>query len=276
MATNPTVERPVIRHRRRSLVELRRRQLRREQRREFGGRIQWEAVFFGLLAAIGLAASLVAMVLGGLVAAGVTSFREDAGTLVDHVMTAGGAIPVAILALAYLAGGYVAARMARFDGWRQGLGVWLLSALMLIAVAVAAWIAGGELDPTKSISLPSNPIDTGPLSRSGWAILLVALLVPLVLAIAGGVLGERFHRAVDRVTDEFNAMPAEPVDEPESDPEAETEADLHAETESDQPYGPRRESEEAPASAASSSEDSTVSPDARPKVSAAANESPAP
>jgi hypothetical protein len=253
----------VIRHRGRSLDELRRRQLRREQRREFGGRIQWEAVFFGMLAAIGLAASLVAMVLGGLVAAGVTSFREDAGTLVDHVMTAGGAIPVAILALAYLAGGYVAARMARFDGWRQGLGVWLLSVLMLIAVAVAAWIAGDELDPTKSISLPGNPIDTGPLSRSGWAILLVALLVPLVLAIVGGVLGERFHRAVDRVTDEFDAMPVEPVDEPDADPEAETEADLN-ETEADHPYGPRRDRQDAPASAASSSEDSTVSPAASP------------
>jgi hypothetical protein len=274
MGTNPTVAGPVIRRRDRSLVELRRRQLRREQRREFGGRIQWEAVFFGMLAAIGLAASLVAMVLGGLVAAGVTSFRDDAGTLVDHVMTAGGAIPVAILALAYLAGGYVASRMARFDGWRQGLGVWLLSVLTLIAVTAAAWIAGGELDPTKSISLPSNPIDAGLLSRSGWAILVVALLVPLVLAIVGGVLGERFHRAVDRVTDEFDAMPAEPVD----DPEAETEADPQTETEAeaDQPYGPRRERQEAPASAASSSEDSTVSPDESPKVSAAANESPAP
>jgi hypothetical protein len=217
-----------------------------------------------MLAAIGLAASLVAMVLGGLVAAGVTSFRESAGTLVDHVMTAGGAIPVAILALAYLAGGYVAARMARFDGWRQGLGVWLLSVLMLAAVAVAAWIAGGELDPTKSISLPSNPIDTGPLSRSGWAILLVALVVPLVLAIVGGMLGERFHRAVDRVTDEFDAMPVESVDEPDPETEAETEADLHAETEADHPYGPRRERQDAPASAASSSEDSTVSPAASP------------
>src|SRR5262245_28510763 len=122
MGASPTAERPVIGPRNRDLrdardlVEWRRRQARREVRREFGRRIQWEAVFFGLLAAIGLAASLVALVLGGLVAAGVTSFRQDAGSLVDHVMTAGGAIPLAVLALSYLAGGYVAARMARFDG----------------------------------------------------------------------------------------------------------------------------------------------------------------
>src|SRR4051795_5581635 len=100
MGTIPTAERPGLPQRGQAMMELRRRELRRQERREFGGRIQWEAVFFGLLAAIGLTASLVAMVLGGMVAAGVTSFREDAGTLVDHVMTAGGVIPVAILALA--------------------------------------------------------------------------------------------------------------------------------------------------------------------------------
>jgi hypothetical protein len=93
-------------------------------------------------------------------------------------MTAGGVIPIAILALSYLTGGYVAARMARFDGRRQGFGVWLLSLVMVLAVAITAWIAGGELDPTKSISLPGNPIDEGPLSQSGWAILAVGLLVP--------------------------------------------------------------------------------------------------
>jgi hypothetical protein len=228
-------------------VELRRRELRRHERREFGGQIQWEAVFFGLLAGIGLAACLVGMVLGGLVATGVTSFREDAGSLVDHVMTAGGLIPIAILALGYLAGGYVAARMARFDGWRQGLGVWLLSVLVGIVVAAAAWIAGGELDPAKSITVPSNPIDSGPLSHSGWLILAVALVITFAFAIAGGVLGERFHRTVDRATDEFEALPYEDEVEPD-----------------DQPYGPDRVRQDAPASAASSSDESTVSPAANP------------
>lgn len=255
MGANPTIERPAVPHRGQAMMELRRRELRRQERREFGGRIQWEAVFFGLLAAIGLTASLVAMVLGGLVAAGVTSFHEDAATLVDHVMTGGGAIPIAIVALAYLAGGYVAARMARFDGPRQGLGLWLLSLLMALAVAITAWIAGGDIDPTKSIALPSNPIDEGPLSQSGWAILAVGVLVPLVFAIVGGVLGERFHRAVDRAgTDEFEAVPN---DEPDYDPEAETEVE-------DQAYGPDRVRQDAPASAASASADSTAPPAANP------------
>jgi hypothetical protein len=210
--------RPVRRPRSEALVEARRCELRRE-RQEFGGRIQWEAVFFGLLAGIGLAASLIALVLGGLVAAGVTDFHQDASTLVDRMATGGGAIAVAILALGYLAAGYVAARMARFDGWRQGLGVWLLSVLILAMALAAAWIAGGELDPTTSIAMPSNPIDEGPLTTDAVAA-AVAVVVPVIFSVLGGVLGERFHREVDRV-----GFEPEPEPEPESEPEPEPDED---------------------------------------------------
>jgi nicotinamidase/pyrazinamidase len=181
-----------------ALLELRRRELRRRERQEFGGQIQWEAAFFGLLAAIGLGASLLAMVLGGMVAAGVTSFSEEPAELVDRIMAGGGAIAIAILALAYLAGGYVAARMARFDGWRQGVGIFLLSLLIVLAAAITAWIAGGELDPTSSVALPDNPVDEGPLNASAWVIAGILVVVPLLSALIGGVLGERFHRAVDQ------------------------------------------------------------------------------
>ena len=137
---------------------------------------------------------------------------------------------LAIIAISYLTGGYVAARMARFDGWRQGLGVWLLSLFVVLVAAVTAWIAGGQLDPTDSISLPSNPVDEGPLHQGAAVIAPVLVVIPLLAALAGGVLGDRFHRAVDRAgTEEFEAVTppkrrAEPEEEPEidSDPETET------------------------------------------------------
>ena len=187
MATTRTVERPLV---------------------------QSEAVFFGVIAAIGLGASLAALVLGGLVAAGVTDLSQNAASLVDRMAAGGGAIAVAILALSYLGGGYVAARMARFDGWRQGLGVWLFSVALVGAAATSAWVAGGELDPTQSIALPSNPIDEGPLSDNGWVLAAVAGLVPLVFAVIGGMLGERFHRAVDQVS----VVETEPEQEEETEP----------------------------------------------------------
>ena len=231
MGSSPTVERTRIRRPRSEVLrELRTRELRRE-RQEFGGRIQWEAVFFGLLAGVGLAACLTAMVLGGLVAAGVTSFTDDAAELVDRMMAGGGAIAIAILALSYLTGGYVAARMARFDGLRQGLGIWLLSLLLVTAAAVTAWIAGGQLDPTESINLPSNPVDEGPLHQSAWVIAAVLAVIPLVAALIGGRLGDSFHRAVDRAG---FVEPEADGDAPplfEDEPMTESDPDLDPETE---------------------------------------------
>lgn len=202
--------------------DRRARTLHRRERAQFGGRVQWEAVFFGLLAAVGLAALLVAMVLGALVAAGVTDFSEKASTFADHLTTGGGAIAVAVLALSYLTGGYVAARMARFDGWRQGVGIWILSVLMMLAILIAAWVSGGQLDPAKSISLPGDPVDEGPLSHT--VVLLAALVViPLASAILGGVLGERFHRAVDRAGFTEPEPAVWPSDAETTEPEGEQE-----------------------------------------------------
>jgi hypothetical protein len=245
MGSSPTVERSRIRHPRSEvLLELRRRELRRE-RQEFGGRIQWEAVFFGLLAGVGLAACLVAIVLGGLIAAGITDAHEDAAGLVDQMMAGGGGISLAILALSYVTAGYVAARMARFDGWRQGLGIWLLSLLVVLAAAVAAWIAGDKLDPTESISLPSNPVDEGPLHEGAAVIAPVLVAVPLIAALIGGVIGDRFHRAVDRVgTDEFERVPGpeQEVESGERPKDGEVEQETEAMTDEQQPTR-ERESE---------------------------------
>src|SRR5215468_1094965 len=127
MGATPTTERSVL-----ATVPTEPAMLRRRGRQRFGRRIQWETVFFGLLAAVGLAAVLASMLIGALIAAGVTDFGQTAASVAHHLVTADGALAFAILALSYLTGGYVAGRMARFDGWRQGLGVWLLSALLVL------------------------------------------------------------------------------------------------------------------------------------------------
>jgi hypothetical protein len=186
------------------------------------GRVQWETAFFGLLAAVGLAALLVAMLLGALFAVDATDSGDTAADHVDRVVAGGGAIAIAILGLAYLTGGYVAGRMARFAGWKQGLAVWLLSALVAAVVLITAWIAGGELDPTRSIDMPSNPVDEGPLG-SGPVLVLVSAALALGLSLAGGVLGERFHRALDR--EELEAEPEQKPEEPDTEQQPETETE---------------------------------------------------
>jgi hypothetical protein len=94
--------------------------------------------------------------------------------------------------------------MARFDGWRQGLGVWIVAIAMTLALAATAWIAGGEVNPLESLDLPRIPVDEPAGLSGGGAIALgVAAVVTLAAAIAGGAGGERFHRAVDEAGEEL-------------------------------------------------------------------------
>jgi hypothetical protein len=170
----------------------------RREHQAYGGGIQWEAAFFGWLAAIGLAAILVALAVGAGVAVGLTDVNDPAAEQAERLTAGGGALLVAILALSYLAGGYVAGRMARFDGWRQGLGLWLLALLMTGGLALAAWIGGGDVNPLDDLELPRVPVEEEAGLTTGGAIALTATAVAtLGAAIAGGIFGERYHRAVD-------------------------------------------------------------------------------
>ena len=92
------------------------------QREEFGG-MNWGAAFFGWLVAIGVAALLIAILSAAGAAIGLTqTSTSDASGNAGTVGIVGGIVLLAILGLAYYAGGYVAGRMSRFDGPRQGLG----------------------------------------------------------------------------------------------------------------------------------------------------------
>ena len=66
-----------------------------------------------------------------------------------------------MLTIAYLTGGYVAGRLARFDGARNGLLTWLLGLILTVLAGVAAAVVGAEhrlrrRDPAAR-SRPSTP-----------------------------------------------------------------------------------------------------------------------
>jgi MFS family permease len=180
--------------------------VRARQREEFGG-FSVGSVFFGWLVAIGLAVLLTAILTAAGTAIGITEL--DDGELSDNAETIGllGAILLfAVLFLSYYAGGYVAGRLARFDGARQGFGVWILGVLVTIAFAVLAALAGSEWNVFEQLDLPRIPVDEGTLTTGGVITLAAIVIGTLVAAIAGGKVGERFHRKVDRVG--FDAPPA--------------------------------------------------------------------
>ena len=103
-----------------------------------------------------------------------------------------------MLFLAYLAGGYVAGRMARFDGPRQGVAVWVIGLVVVLALAVAGAVLGAQYNVLQQLNLPRIPIEEGTATTAGIVTLVAILVATLLCAVLGGTLGTRYHRKIDR------------------------------------------------------------------------------
>jgi hypothetical protein len=171
--------------------------MRARQRDRFGG-IRWGSAFFGLLSAIGLAALLLGIVAAAGVAIGVSEINDVTKGKADTIGLGGAILVLAILALSWYCGGYVAGRMARFDGARQGVGVWLWTIVIGAVLAVAAVIGGNQYDVLHQLNLPNVAVGNESLTTTGFITLAAALVVTLVFAVVGGKAGDLFHRRVDR------------------------------------------------------------------------------
>jgi hypothetical protein len=170
----------------------------RERQREAFGGLNWGASFFGWLVAVGVAALLSSILVAAGAAIGIT--ESDVTTAGQDELTLGGGVALlAVLVVAYATGGYVAGRLSRFDGGRQGLGTWAIGLVVMVALALAAVLLGDEYNVLEQLNLPSLPVADGESFAGGGAIVLAASIVATVLAaLAGGKLGERYHRRVDR------------------------------------------------------------------------------
>ena len=172
---------------------------RTRQREEFGG-LNWGAAFFGWLVAVGITALLTALLSAAGAAIGLTQLSgPDARSSADTISIVGGVLLILVLAIGYYAGGYVAGRMSRFDGGRQGLAVWLIGLVVTLVLAAVGAIAGSEYNLLGQLNLPRIPIDEGSLATGAAITLVIVLVATVVAAIAGGRVGQRYHRKVDRV-----------------------------------------------------------------------------
>ena len=168
------------------------------QRDRFGG-ADGTAIFFGWLSALGLAALLLAVVgaagtrLGYATGVSTSDATDNAGT----IGIVGAALLVVILLLAYFCGGYVAGRMARFDGARQGFRVWLLGLLVTIAAAVAGWIGGSQYNIFQQLHLPRIPVSEGAITTGAIITLALVLIGTVLAAVGGGKAGDRYHARID-------------------------------------------------------------------------------
>jgi hypothetical protein len=173
--------------------------IRDRQHQEYGG-TNWGAAFFGWLVAIGLGALLTALVSAAGAAIALSEFDGvgDVRSEAETISLAGGIALLVVALVAYFAGGYVAGRMSRFDGARQGLAVWIWSIVAVIVLAILAAVAGEEYNLFAALDLPRIPIDEGDLTTGGVVALIAIVAGTLLAAVAGGKAGESYHRRVDR------------------------------------------------------------------------------
>jgi hypothetical protein len=175
------------------------------EREEFGG-MKFGSAFFGWLAAMGTAVILTALAaaVGTAVGLATDTTAEEAADAVgaspETVGWVSAIVLLVILFVSYFAGGYVAGRMARFDGAKQGVAVWLWALVVAIAVAVLGLIAGAEFNVLADVNaFPRIPVNEGDVTTVGIVVALVVALAALVGAVLGGITGMRYHRRVDRV-----------------------------------------------------------------------------
>ncbi len=166
-------------------------------RQEFGG-FNWGAAFFGWLVAVGIATLLTAALSAGGAAIGLTQVSTNEATQnAGTIGIVGGILLLAVLMNAYYAGGYVAGRMSRFHGGRQGIGTWAIGLLVTIALAVAGAVLGSEFNLLAQVNLPSIPVGEGTLTTGGLVARAAIVLGTLLAAFLGGKAGTHYHRKVD-------------------------------------------------------------------------------
>ena len=158
-----------------------------EARSRYGG-TSVPAILAGALAGLGTASLLAGVASAVGLQVGQELEPIEQGTVAEFAV--GGAVAaVVVLGLSALVGGWVAGRVARFDGGRNGL----LSGLVL-ALLVA--VLGAVLTVAHAAGL--SPVSAEQdLTTAALAAAVVGLAVALLGGLLGGRLGSRWHREVD-------------------------------------------------------------------------------
>ena len=177
---------------------------REDRLRDMYGGVDWLASFLGFVFA--LVAGAIFSAVAGVVLASLGFSLNLTDSLGAAVIT--GLVLLGVLIfLTYFFGGYVAGRLARFDGGRNGamVLVWtLLTGLLLLLAAgvFRGFLPGGAADAIGGV-MDTTSSALGSLSQAGVVGIVVvaaAFLIALLGGLIGGRLGSRYHAEIDRTT----------------------------------------------------------------------------
>src|ERR671921_148341 len=178
---------------------------REDRLRDMYGGVDWLASFLGLVFAIVLGAVFSAVAGLVLIPFGITPDLSN-GQIGASVIT-GLALLGVLIFLTFFFGGYVAGRLARFDGGRNGAMVLVWMFIVVVILALAAAIFSGFLPDGIAVVL-ANLVDrsvstAGNLAGAGvvgFVAAAAALLLALLGGSLGGRMGSRYHTEIDRAT----------------------------------------------------------------------------
>lgn len=167
-------------------------------RDRFGG-VDTPAALMGMFTALG-----VLVFVGALIAAGAASipFQLNAIDLegnVTELATGGTLVAAIIIFFAFMAGGWAAGRMARYDGGVNGIGVALWTLLAIAVFAFLGAFVGNEYNAFQRSGLPDwfSQIRGDDVTTLGIVAAAINVIVMFAGAYVGGRIGETFHHKVD-------------------------------------------------------------------------------
>lgn len=177
---------------------------REEYLRDIYGGVDWLASFVGFIftllfaGLLGTGAALFVLVPLGL------QGSLASGQLTSTAIT-GFAVIAAVAFFAFLFGGYISGRMARYDGGRNGAMVLMWAVLVVALLLVLSGVLGQVISGTPMGSVVGDALRFGAtaveliggLGVSGLMISGGVLLAALLGGVAGGRLGSRYHREID-------------------------------------------------------------------------------
>lgn len=177
---------------------------REEYLRDIYGGVDWLASFVGFVFTLIFAGLLGAA--AGLFLLAPLGLQQSlaSGQLTSTALT-GFAVVAGVAFFAFLFGGYISGRMARYDGGRNGAMVLLWMVLVAALVLVLSGVLGQVISGTPAGNLVGAALNFGSnaanliggLGTPGIVIAGGVLLAALLGGMIGGRLGSRYHREID-------------------------------------------------------------------------------
>jgi hypothetical protein len=176
---------------------------REDRLRDMYGGVDWLASFLGFVFTVVLASVFSAI--AGLVLVPLGLPPEISGGQLGASVLTGLAVLGVLIFLTYFFGGYVAGRLARFDGGRNGAMVLLWTFIVALILAVVTVVFSGFLPPGAARAIANVAQGTASTATNlagagvaGIVVAVAALLLALLGGIFGGRLGSRYHTEIDR------------------------------------------------------------------------------